>query len=34
MVGQLHSLIEKYDITHHMIAFVKDEGNNFMSMAI
>ncbi len=33
MAGQLHSLIEKYDLMHHMIAFVKDEGNNLMFMA-
>jgi hypothetical protein len=27
------SLFEKYDLMHHMITFVKDEGNNFMFMA-
>jgi hypothetical protein len=34
MVSKLCSLLEKYDLMHHMIAFVKDEGNNSMSMAI
>jgi hypothetical protein len=33
MASQLHSLLEKYDLMHHMIAFVKDEGNNLMFMA-
>jgi hypothetical protein len=33
MVGQLCSLFEKYNLMHHMIAFVKDEGNNLLSMA-
>ncbi len=33
MVGQLESLFGKYDLTHHVIAFVKDEGNNLTSMA-
>jgi hypothetical protein len=33
MVGQLHSLLEKYDLMHHMIAFVKDESNNLLFMA-
>jgi hypothetical protein len=33
MANQLRSLFEKYDLMHHMIAFVKDEGNNLMSMA-
>jgi hypothetical protein len=33
MASHLHSLLEKYDLMHHMIAFVKDEGNNFMYMA-
>jgi hypothetical protein len=27
------ALIEKYDLMHYVIAFVKDEGNNLMSMA-
>jgi hypothetical protein len=27
------SLLEKYDLIHSMIAFVKDEGNNLISMA-
>ncbi len=26
-------LFEKYDLMHRMIAFVKDEGSNLMSMA-
>jgi hypothetical protein len=30
MVGQLHSLFEKYGLMHRMIAFVKDEGNNLI----
>lgn len=34
MVVQLESLFGKYDLTHHMIAFVKDEGNNLTSMAM
>ncbi len=33
MANQLHSLLEKYDLMYHMITFVKDEGNNLMSMA-
>jgi len=33
MVGYLHSLFEKYDLMHHMIAFMKNEGNNLISMA-
>jgi hypothetical protein len=28
MVGQLHSLFEKYSLMDCMIASVKDEGNN------
>jgi hypothetical protein len=28
------ALFEKYDLMHYVIAFVKDEGNNLMSMAI
>ncbi len=32
MASQLHSLLENYDLMHHMIAFVKDEGNNLMFM--
>ncbi len=31
MASQLRSLLEQYDLMHHMIAFVKDEGNNLMS---
>ncbi len=27
------ALFEKYDLMHYVIAFVKDEGNNLMSMA-
>jgi len=34
MANQLCSLLEKYDLMHRMIAFVKDEGSNLMSMAI
>jgi hypothetical protein len=33
MANQLHSLLEKYDLMHCMITFVKDEGINLMSMA-
>jgi hypothetical protein len=33
MANHLCSLLEKYDLMHRMIAFVKDEGNNLMSMA-
>ncbi len=33
MASQLHSLLEKYDLMHCMITFVKDEDNNLMSMA-
>jgi hypothetical protein len=33
MVGQLHSLFEKYDLMHRMITFVKNEGNNLIFMA-
>ncbi len=33
MAGQLRSLLEKYDLMHHMITFVKDESINLMSMA-
>ncbi len=32
MAGQLCSLLEKYDLMHCLIAFVKDEGNNLLSM--
>jgi hypothetical protein len=32
MASQLHSILEKYDLMY-MITFVKDEGNNLMSMA-
>ncbi len=32
MVGQLEFSFGKYDLTHHVIAFVKDEGNNLTSM--
>jgi hypothetical protein len=34
VASQLCSLLEKYDLMHCMIAFVKDEGNNLMFMAI
>jgi hypothetical protein len=33
MVGQLHTLLEKFVLMHN-VAFVKDEGNNLMSMVI
>jgi hypothetical protein len=33
MVVQLCSLLENYDLMHHMIKFVKDENINLMSMA-
>jgi hypothetical protein len=33
MANQLHSLLEKYDLMHCMIVFVKDEGNNLMFIA-
>ncbi len=33
MGSQLRSIFEKYELMHHMIAFVKDEGSNLMSMA-
>jgi hypothetical protein len=32
MVGQLHNLLE--NLMQNVIAFVKDEGNNLMSMVI
>ncbi len=32
MVSQLRSLLEKYDLMHCMITFVKNEGSNLMSM--
>jgi len=34
MVGQLESSLGKYDLTHHVIAFAKDEGTNLTSMTI
>ncbi len=34
MVGQLESLFRNYDLTNHVIAFVKDEGNNLTLMAM
>ncbi len=34
MVGQLESSFGKYDLTHHVIAFVKDEGNNLTLMTM
>jgi hypothetical protein len=34
MVGQLHTLLEKFDLVHNVITFVKDESNNLMSMVI
>ncbi len=34
IVGRSHSSLEKYDLMHCMIAFVKDESNNLMFMAI
>jgi len=33
MVAQLCSLLEKYDLMHHMIKFVKNKGINLISMA-
>jgi len=30
----LHTLLEKYDLMHHVITFVKDENNILMFMAI
>jgi hypothetical protein len=33
MVSQLRSLLEKYDLMHYVIIFVKNEGSNLMSMA-
>jgi hypothetical protein len=33
MVSHLHSLLEKHDLMHRMIAFMKDEGNNLMYIA-
>jgi hypothetical protein len=33
MAKQLCILFEKYDLMHHVIAFVKDESNNLTSMA-
>ncbi len=33
MVVQLCSLLEKYELMHQMITFVKDEGSNLMFMA-
>jgi hypothetical protein len=32
MADQLHFLLEKYDLIHCMIAFVKDEGMNLTSI--
>jgi hypothetical protein len=34
MVEQLHTSLEKYDLMNYVIAFVKDENNNLMSMVI
>jgi hypothetical protein len=31
MANQLQSLLEKYDLMHHMIVFVKDENINLIS---
>jgi hypothetical protein len=33
MVIQLESLLSKFKLVHHVIAFVKDEGSNLTSMA-
>jgi TRAP-type mannitol/chloroaromatic compound transport system permease large subunit len=33
MVSHLHSLLEKYDLMHHMITIMKNEGSNLMFMA-
>jgi hypothetical protein len=32
MASYLHSLLENYDLMHCMIAFVKNESNNLISM--
>jgi len=34
MVGQLHTLLENFDLVHNVITFVKYEGNNLISMVI
>jgi hypothetical protein len=34
MVGQLQALFQKFDLMLHVVAFVKDEINNFISMAV
>jgi hypothetical protein len=34
MVGELHTLLEKFDLMHNVIAFVKNENNNLMFMVI
>jgi hypothetical protein len=34
MVTQLESLLSKFGLMHHVIAFVKDEGNNLTTMAL
>jgi len=33
MAQQLQSLLEKFGLIHRVLAFVKDEGNNLVSMA-
>ncbi len=33
MIIQLESLFSKFRLIHHVIAFVKDEGNNLTTMA-
>jgi hypothetical protein len=32
MVDQLHTLLEKFDVMHYVIAFVKDQGSNLIFM--
>jgi hypothetical protein len=32
MVGKLHFLLEKYNLMHHAITFVKDESSNLTFM--
>ncbi len=32
MVGQFHFLLEKYNLMHHMITFLKNESNNLTFM--
>jgi hypothetical protein len=34
MVGQLQALFQKFDLMFHVVAFVKDEINNLISMVV